>query len=312
MSRTPTSAVAVVEGVRISHPDKLLWPADGITKLDLARYYEGIAPTMLPYVVQRPLTLRPFPRGIDRPGFYLKDAPKGTPGWLTTFRDVAESTGAPVDFVVATDARTLVWQAQFNAVEVHPWLSRIDRPDLPDWAVVDLDPPDLAPGPSGPPGAPAAAAGPAAIARAAALVREHLAARGLQSFPKLTGQTGIHVLVPLARTHPFDHVRRFFAGLADALCAAHPDLLTRDYSVAQRGGRILIDYAQNARGKTTVAPYSVRPKPGAPVAVPLTWDELADPAFWRDRWTLRTVFDRLEHVGDPLAPALGLAQRLPA
>ena len=124
----------------MTHPHKLLWRADGITKLGLAQYYARVAPVLLRYVQDRPITLRPFPRGVEQPGFYLKNAPKGAPPWVETFADVAESTGEEVRFVVARDARTLVWVAQFNGVEIHPWLSRVDLPDSPDWAVVDLDP----------------------------------------------------------------------------------------------------------------------------------------------------------------------------
>ena len=290
-----------VLGVRVSHPEKLLWPDDGISKLDLVRYYERAAPIILKYVAHRPLTLRPFPRGVDRPGFYLKHAPKGAPPWLETFRDVAESTGEPVDFVVATDARALIWAAQYNAIEVHPWLSRVDQPDFPDWAVVDLDPPDNLPD----------AARWDMLVGAAGAVRQRLDGWGLRGFPKLTGQTGLHVLVPLARVHRYEAVRAFCQALARELSERRPDLLTADYDVADRRGRILVDYAQNARGKSTVAPYSVRPRPGAPVAVPVTWEEVGGPDLRHTRWTLRTVFERLDRVGDPLEPALALPQRLP-
>jgi bifunctional non-homologous end joining protein LigD len=291
-----------VEGVRISSPDKVLWPDAGITKLELVRYYEAMAPVLLKYVRHRPLTLRPFPRGVDKPGFYLKDAPKGAPDWLRTFRDVAQSTGEPVDFVVAEDARTLVWIAQFNSVEVHAWLSTIERPDEPDWAVVDLDPPDEMPG----------CERSKNVVRAAVAMRDELTRRGLRSFAKVSGQTGAHVLVPLEPVHHFDEVRGFFERLGEDLCRALPDLLTTDYSVADRGGRILVDYAQNSRAKTTVAPYSVRPKAGAPVALPITWDELEDPRFRREEWTLRTVPERVARRGDALEPALSVKQRLPS
>jgi bifunctional non-homologous end joining protein LigD len=290
-----------VEGVRISSPEKVLWPDAGIAKLELARYYAAMAPVILKYVRHRPLTLRPFPRGVDETGFYLKDVPKGAPPWLQTFADVARSTGETVRFVVAEDARTLVWIAQFNSVEIHAWLSTIEHPDEPDWAVVDLDPPDDMP----------AAERNRNVVTAALSMRDALHARGLQSFPKVSGQTGVHVLVPLDPVHPFDEVREFFERLGEHLCRAHPDLLTTDYDIAERGGRILVDYAQNSRAKTTVAPYSVRPKPGAPVALPVTWEELADPAFRREQWTLRTVPERVQRTGDLLEPALGLKQRLP-
>ncbi len=289
-----------VDGVRITHPHKLLWRLGRITKLDLAEYYARIAPVMLRYVKDRPITLRPFPRGVEQPGFYVKNAPKGAPPWLETFSDVAGSTGEEVHFVVVRDVRTLVWVAQFNGVEIHPWLSRVDRPDVPDWAVVDLDPaedPD--------------AAGWQKLVRAARSARRHLSDAGLWSLPKLSGQSGVHVMVPLARTHSFDEVRLFFADLAAAVCRECADIVTTDYDTAGRGGRILFDYAQNARGKSTVAAYSVRPKPHAPVAAPVTWEELDDSGLRPNHWTLRTMPARLEQLGDLLAPALALRQELP-
>jgi bifunctional non-homologous end joining protein LigD len=311
-SKGPTqraTGAAEVHGVAITHPEKVLWPADGVTKLDLARYYERVAPVLLRYAARRPLTLRPFPQGIDRPGFYLKNAPQGTPPWQETFADVAQSTGETVRFIVARDARTLVWLAQFNAPEVHAWLSTVDHPDTPDWAVLDLDAHgvELV---GGAEGADGGAAAWQAISRAARAVRGGLDRAGLRSFPKLSGQSGVHVLVPLDPVHDFDTVRGFFEAFARDLSARHPDLLTADYVKDDRRGRILIDYAQNARAKTTVAPYSVRPKPGAPVAAPVRWDELDDPDLRPNRWTITTIFDRLNMVGDLLEPALAIRQRL--
>jgi len=296
-----TSGPISVRGVRITNPDKVLFPKDGLTKLDLVRYYEAMAPTILKYVRHRPLTLRPFMSGIEGRGIYLKNAPKGAPSWLRTFADVAESTGETVNFVVAEDARTLIWVAQYNSIELHAWLSTVDRSDLPDWAVVDLDPPDEIP----------PARRRKVAAKIAFLVRDQLERYGLRSFAKPTGQTGVHVLVPLAPVHPFDDVRAFFERLGVELCQAHPDLVTTDYEMAGRHGRILIDYAQNARGKTTVAPYSVRPKPGAPVACPMTWDELESWATSKQQPTMRDVPQRVEKHDDVLAPALRLKQRLP-
>ena len=297
MAASPTTA----RGVRVTSPDKLLWPDAGITKLDLVHYYEAMAPVILKYVRHRPLTLRPFMQGITGRGIYLKNAPKGAPDWLETFADVAESTGETVNFVVAKDVKTLIWVAQYNSIELHAWLSKVDEPDLPDWAVVDLDPPDDVP----------AAKRRKVAAKIAFLVRDQLERHGLRSFPKPTGQTGVHVLVPLARVHPFDDVRRFFERLGEELCHEHPGLVTTDYDVADRHGRILIDYAQNSRGKTTVAPYSVRPKPGAPVAMPMTWEDLERWASTRQQVTLRDAPRHVEKNGDALEPALKLRQRLP-
>ncbi|MBI2755749.1 MAG: hypothetical protein HYX52_03470 [Chloroflexi bacterium] len=291
------SAPETIAGVTITHPDKLLWARDGIAKRDLAAYQAWIAPVMLRYAAGRPLTLRPFPRGLDQPGFYLKDKPKGAPPWLQTYTETAESTGEPIDFIVAADARTLVWLAQFNAPEVHTWLSTVDRPDLPDWAVMDLDPGDDTPWDW--------------VARSALAVRETLAAEGLESFAKLSGSSGVHVMVPLEPIHPYDSVRRFMERVAERLEAWHGDVVTTQYHTRERGRRVLFDYAQNAHGKNTVCAYSVRASPGAPVSAPIGWEELHDPLMRSTRFTLGTMRERLEAVGDLLEPALKLRQRLP-
>ena len=150
------------------------------------------------------------------------------------------------------------------------------------------------------------------LALAARLLRERLgAAHGLEVYPKLSGQSGVHLLLPLEPVHPFEAVRGFLVAEASAAAEAHPELLTTDYDVADRGGRVLIDYAQNGRGRHTVAPYSVRPRPGAPVSAPVTWEELESPRLRADRWTLRTIGAAPGRVGDVLAPALGRPQRLP-
>jgi bifunctional non-homologous end joining protein LigD len=296
-SRAADDAPLAVGGVPITHPSKTLWPADGITKLDLVRYYERIGPMMLPYIADRPLTLRPFPGGIEKSSYYMKDAPPRRPSWVPTWADVAKSTGKPVHFVLGGDLRTLIWCAQYNAIEVHPWLSRIDEPDLPDWAVVDLDPSDQTPF--------------AMVVRAAKAFQRELTERALVGFPKLSGSTGIHIYVPLERVHAFDAVRAYFHEIAESIARAEPDVVTLDYEIAGRHNLVLIDYAQNARGKSTVAPYSVRPRPGAPVSAPIRWEELDNPELKSDRWTLRTLPERLEREGDLFSPALSLRQRLP-
>lgn len=282
----------------VTHPHKVLWPGEGITKLELAEYDAAFAPLILRYAAERPLTFRLFPRGVNQPGVYRKEIPPSAPAWVETFVDVAQSTGAPVHFVVARDARTLVWMAQMNAVEVHPWLSRVDQPDTPDWAVMDVDPFDDTPWSS--------------VAQAALAVRAVLAERGVPCGVKLSGQSGVHVLVRLAPGQTFSTVRAFFQHVAAAVCRQHPDLVTTDYRTDERRGRILLDYAQNARGKSTAAPYSVRPRPGAPVSAPVTWGEVEQDASLRpNRWTLRTISSRLDDVGDLLEPISAEPVRLP-
>lgn len=286
-----------LDGVTLTHPHKVLWPDAGLTKLDLATYYRSVAPYLVPFMRDRALTLRPYPRGIDVAGYYLQDAPKGLPGWVRSWEDIATSVGRTVEHMVGGDERTLLWLAQYNAIEVHTWLSRIDHPDAPDFAVVDLDPSDATPF--------------GHVAQAARLFKEAFDRVGIQGFPKVTGSSGIHVYVPLERGPSFDDVRASLHGLCVRIEARAPELVTTDPDIADRGDRVFLDYAQNSRGRTTVAPYSVRPKPGAPVAAPIRWEELDEPGLRADRWSIRAMPARLEAVGDLAGPMLTCRQRLP-
>ena len=286
-----------IGGVTLTHSDKVLWPDDGYTKRDLAEYYRAVAPYLLPFLDRRALTIRPYPRGIQAPGFYLQDAPKGRPDWLPTWGDFAESTSRTVEHIVGGDPRTLLWLVQYNTIEVHSWLSRIDRPDEPDFAVIDLDP--------------SAATPFGDIVAAARLFKAELDRAGLAAFPKLTGSSGIHLFIPLDRGPNFDAVRARVQALCRQVEAATPELVTTDPTIANRGTRVFADYAQNSRGRTTVAPYSVRPKTGAPVAAPLRWEDLDDPELRPDRWTIRTMPARIDEVGDLVAPMLACRQALP-
>lgn len=286
-----------LDGVTLTHPRKVLWPDAGLTKLDLAEYYRTVAAYLVPFMRDRALTLRPYPRGITVAGYYLQDAPKGRPEWVRTWEDVATSVGRTVEHMVAGDERTLLWLAQYNAIEVHTWLSRIDRPDAPDFAVVDLDPSDATPF--------------GHVTQAARLFKAAFDRAGVQGFPKVTGSSGIHVYVPLERGPSFDDVRAALHALCVRIEARAPELVTTDPDIADRGDRVFLDYAQNSRGRTTVAPYSVRPRPGAPVAAPIRWEELDDPDLRANRWSIRDMPARLEAVGDLAGPMLQCRQRLP-
>ena len=286
-----------IDGVTITHPDKVLWPDAGFTKRNLVEYYRAVAPYLLPYLARRALTLRPYPRGIGSSGYYLQDAPDGRPAWVPTWCDVAESTARPVNHVVGGDLRTLLWLAQYNAIEVHAWLSRVDQPDQPDFAVVDLDPSDQTPFGD--------------VVAAAGLFKAELDRAGLVGFPKLTGSSGIHLFVPIARGPSFDDVRDYMHALAKRVAADAPELVTTDPIIAKRGARVFADYAQNSRGRTTVAPYSVRPKPGAPVAAPIRWEELDAPDLRPNRWTIKTMPERIAAVGDLIGEMLTCRQTLP-
>jgi bifunctional non-homologous end joining protein LigD len=270
--------------VAISHPDKLLFPADGITKADLARYYADVAATMTPHLRDRPLNLWRWNSGIDGQRVVQQEIPKGAPDWVRR-AEVAKRGGGTVRHIVGGDPATLVWMANQNCITPHTWSARIDRPDRPDRMIFDLDPPgDEA----------------FEVVRDAALaLGELLRGHGLTPFAMVTGSKGVHVVAPLRRSAAADVVRARAGELGQELADRDPDRLTTAWRKEKRGGRVLVDTARNTYAQTVVAPYAVRALPGAPVAVPLAWEELEDPELRAQRWTLRTLPERLGDVGDP-------------
>jgi bifunctional non-homologous end joining protein LigD len=281
--------------VAISNPGKLLWPSDGITKLDLARYYERIAPTMLPHVKDRPMNLHVFPQGVESRGFFLQDIPDHFPDWIG--RVTVPKKGGEVTHPVAREAATLPYLAGQNVITPHIWSSRVDKLDCPDHFVIDFDPPD--------------GTAFADVRTAASAAGDAIRERGLEPFAMTTGSRGIHVLVPLKRTAGYDRVRAWTRALAEDLVEADPERLTLEHRIEKRGGRIYVDVLRNAAVHTTVAPYAVRPKPGAPVATPLHWDELGDGKLRPNGWTIATLFRRLDQQGDPWAGVRRHARALP-
>jgi bifunctional non-homologous end joining protein LigD len=269
--------------VEISHPEKVLFPKDGITKGQLADYYERVAQWMLPHIKGRPLSLQRFPAGIGQRGFFHKDVPDYFPAWIR--RVEAAKHGGSVTHAIASDSRTLVYLANQNTITPHVWLSRADRIDRPDRLVIDLDP---APGSDF-----------ADVRRAARSAGELLREVGLEPFAQVTGSKGIHVWTPIQRRADFDGVKEFADGLAELLAARDPDALTTEFRKEKRGGRILVDVLRNRYAQTVVPPYAVRPRAGAPVATPIEWDELSNSGLRPDGWTIRTVLARLEKKGDP-------------
>jgi bifunctional non-homologous end joining protein LigD len=265
----------------ISHPDKVLFPQAGITKQDLADHYERVAPVMLPYVRGRPLALQGFPGGVDAPGFFMKAVPRHFPDWV--HRVTVAKRGGKITHVVADDARTLVYLAGQNVVTVHTWLSRADEPRRPDRLIIDLDP---------------SGARFADVRAAAREAGERLRDAGLVPFAMTTGSRGIHVVCPLRRDPTFGDVHRFARGLAEAMVRDDPARLTLEWHKAERGDKIYLDVNRIAYAQHAVAPYSVRPRPTAPVAVPLRWEELSDRRLDPQRWTIKTLPRRLGD-GDP-------------
>ncbi|MEK6225164.1 MAG: DNA ligase D [Chloroflexota bacterium] len=291
-ARVPS--VLEVEGKRIklTNLEKVLFPEDGYTKADLIRYYTEVSPYLVPWLRDRPLTLKPFPDGIHGTHFYQKNKPGFTPEWITSWTDPREPENA---YVLANDMATLVWMANYTAIEIHPRLARADEPEKPDNVMVDLDPAEGATWDD--------------VKEVAHAVKEVLDDLGMVGFPKTTGSRGIHVLVPIARRYTFEESRAFALRVGQMAREKLPKLVTLEFSKAKRRG-IYIDYLQNTRAKSTAGPYSVRPIRRAPVSAPLRWEEIA--SLGRpDAFTMMNMSARLEAVGDLLSPSLKLAQKLP-
>jgi bifunctional non-homologous end joining protein LigD len=280
----PLSIRAGRRAVMVSRPDKVLFPADGTTKRDLAEHYARVAPAMVPLVRGHPVALERFPDGITGMRFYHKNI-KHTPEWVHTV--TVGKRGGELNQVVIEEPATLVWMADQACITPHIWLSRADRLMNPDQLIVDLDPPE----------------GRFAEARRVALVvRQVLSDMGLPSYAKTTGGKGIHVMVPLDRRATFGEVRAFADGVAAVLAADDPLRLTTEFRKEKRGNRLFLDMGRNAYAQHAVAPYAVRPRDGAPVATPLDWSEVEDRRLKPERFTIKAVAARIERGDDPWGP----------
>jgi bifunctional non-homologous end joining protein LigD len=267
--------------VKISRPDKVLFP-DGITKGDLARYYERVSEPMLHHIAGRPLNLERYPDGIEGERIMQQHASPYFPNWIK--RVEVPARNKTVEHVVADSPGTLVYLAGQACITLHPWLSRRDRLDRPDRLIFDLDPSEDKP---------------ARVRRAAVLIGALLTELELVAWVMTTGSRGFHVVVALQRRQGFEEVREFARGVAEVAVSREPRLFTIEQRKAKREGRILIDVLRNAYAHTSVAPYSVRPRQKAPVATPLHWDELDENTTTPQRWTLSSVPERLVGNGDP-------------
>ena len=257
---TQASVPVTVDGrvIRLTNLDKVLWPQGGYTKAHLIRYYTEIAPVLLPHLRGRPLTVTRFPDGVKGESFYQKNAPAHTPNWVRTHR--VEGEEKPIDYILAEDTATLVWLANQACIELHPWLSTIDSPEKPDRIVIDLDP--------DPP------SGFREARRIALVVKEVLDRLGLRGYPKLSGATGVHIVIPVVPEHPYSVTSRFAGFIGRVVADLFPDEATVERRVRDRRGRVYLDHLQNLPGKTIVAAYSVRPGKRPTVSMPVTWEEL--------------------------------------
>jgi len=266
----------------ITHPEKVLFPDDGITKGEIATYYETIAPVLLPHIRNRPVTMERYPSGIGKKGFWQKDVSKGFPEWLQ--RVAVPKKDGTVHHPLVTDVRSLLWIVNQNTITPHVWVTRV--PDLyhPDVCVFDLDP--------------SRDDEPEVLRQATLALRDLLDELGLPSWVKTTGSKGFHIVVPLDGSARTDEVERFAHAVGRLMVARDPDHLTQEFSKADRGGRILVDTGRNGYSATFATPYAVRAKAGAPVSAPCTWEEVARGEVLPRSFTVRTLPERVARVGD--------------
>jgi bifunctional non-homologous end joining protein LigD len=285
--------------LRLSNPDKVFWPDEGITKGDLLAYYREIARVLVPHLQNRPFTMKRYPDGWQGEYFFQKDAPSHMPEWIPRRSITVSTRETPrrrrrIQAPLVNDELALLWMVNMGCIDMNTWYSRIDRPERPDWVLFDLDP--------------SADVGFRETVRVALLVKEVLDALELVSFPKTSGADGFHVLVPLERRHTYDDAREFAEIVAGTLARTHRGLVTTEWSKSKRRG-VLVDANQNGEGKTIASVYSVRPRAGAPVSTPLRWDEVSEELDPND-FTMDVVLGRVDREGDLFAGVLSTRQSL--
>jgi bifunctional non-homologous end joining protein LigD len=291
------SDVEVVAGSRrvaLTNLDKVFWPKLKLTKRDLLRYYAAVAPVLLPHVRDRAMVMKRYPDGIDGEFFFMKRAPSPRPAW-THVCSIAHRSGNVIEFPMIQDTAALLWVVNLGCIDLNPWYARCDDVDRPDYLHFDLDP---VPG-----------AGFDRVRATSLIVRDELASLGMPTYVKTTGSKGLHVYVPIVRGPLQKQVWSFAKRLALALAARHPRLITAEYRVSRRPrGRVLVDYNQNAWGRTLASVYSVRPRPLATVSAPVTWSEIERGVEIAD-FDLHNIPARIAEVGDLWKPLLAARGR---
>jgi bifunctional non-homologous end joining protein LigD len=282
--------------IRLSNVDKVFFPNEGYTKGDLIQYYASVAPVLLPHLEGRPISMSRYPDGINGPSFYEKRAPGHQPEWMRTTPVDSDSQGGVIDFLLAESVEAMMWFANMGCIETHPFHSREGRLDNPDYAIFDFDP--------------AEGSNWDQVVAGGQLLRVALGQLGLVGYPKLSGARGLHVYVPLDPVHDFSRVRRFVGEVGNYLAVANPGDLTLEWDKPKRKGKVFIDHNRNAFGQTVASAYSVRPRPGAPVSAPLTWEEVGE--IENGDVTIVNLWDRLQRYGDLFAPVVAGGQTLDA
>ena len=282
--------------LRISNVDKVFFPEQQYTKGDIIQYYASLAPLLLPHLDGRPISMSRYPDGIDGPSFYEKRAPGHQPEWIRTAPVPSDSQGGTIDFMLADSKEALIWFANMACIEMHPFHSRHGALDYPDYAIFDFDP--------------AEGAEWAQVNEAAKLLHVALTQLGLAGYPKLSGSNGLHVYVPLDPVHDHARVRRFVGEVGNYLAAANPGDITMEWDKPKRRGKVFVDHNRNAFGQTVASVYSVRPRSGAPISAPMTWDEVG--RYRNGDFTIANIWERLQRFGDLFAPVVAGGQILDA
>ncbi|HPF44582.1 MAG TPA: non-homologous end-joining DNA ligase [Syntrophomonadaceae bacterium] len=278
----------------LSNLDKILWPEEQLTKGDLIKYYVQVAPYIIPHLRNRAMVFTRYPNGIEGKSFYQKNAPDYLPDWIPTFAHFSSDSKRDIHYILIEEPAVLAWLANQGCIEMHPWLSSIEKLEYPDFLVLDLDPSE--------------GSTYADVVTVAQVLHHILSALSLKCYLKTSGALGLHIYVPVINQYTYEEVR-ILAGKIAALAAAETaKISTIERSVRLRGNKIYIDYLQNARGKTLCSVYSIRPRKGATVSTPLNWDEIS--VVSPNDFNIHTIFSRLHQRGDLFAPVLTEKQSL--
>jgi bifunctional non-homologous end joining protein LigD len=276
--------------LKLTNQDKIYWPDEKITKGELVNYYAEISLVILPYLKDRPQSLHRFPNGITAPGFYQKDLDtKTTPSWLKTKKIFSESTNKNIDYLICNDKATLLYMANLGCIEIHPWNSRVNKIDYPDWLIIDLDPEEI---------------GFNAVVKTALATKKVCDKFEFECYCKTSGATGLHIYIPLGAKYTYEVTRNMAHLIAQRVNALVPEITSLERKPQKRKKKVYPDYLQNSRGQTLAAPYSIRPRPGATVSTPLEWSEV-NARLNPSAFTIKTILKRLEKKGDLWQPVLG-------
>ena len=301
--RIPREGNAVVHlgrrAVPLTNLHKVFWPELGLTKRHLLQYYADVSPALLPHLRDRAMVMKRYPSGIHGKCFFMKRAPEPRPDWIETC-PIMHKSGNLIEFPMVQDLATLLWVVNLGCVDLNPWYARCDDVDRPDYLHFDLDPVTAKKGQKG--------VSFGRVLEVALVLRDALAGLGMPSYPKTTGSRGIHVYVPIVRGPTQKQVRTFAKAFAQTMAKRSPALITAEYKIAKRPqGRVLVDYNQNAWGRTLSSLYSVRPREGAPVSMPVTWKEI-EKGITIEQFTMKTARQRIKKMGDLWSPLLPQAK----